>query len=126
MPDELSEPDGAPIRTRLLNENLVAFRDSSGNIGVVEAFCPHRRAPMFFARNVCDRTREHLGTDIAIINARRRLLKATRDLQQGTEPFGAARGDLYRVRSMDLVSPVPELAQLLQQHGDQALAPAYT
>jgi len=48
---ELPEPDGAPIRVRLLGEDLVAFRDTSGNIGLVSAFCPHRRAPMFFGRN---------------------------------------------------------------------------
>ena len=48
---ELTEPDGAPIRVRLLGEDLVAFRDSAGNAGLVDAFCPHRRAPMFFGRN---------------------------------------------------------------------------
>ena len=44
-------PDGPPVRLRLLGEDLIAFRDSSGTVGIVEAFCPHRRAPMFFGRN---------------------------------------------------------------------------
>jgi len=48
---ELPEPDGAPLRLRLLGEDLVAFRDSQGKVGIVDAYCPHRRAPMFFARN---------------------------------------------------------------------------
>src|ERR1700679_447976 len=48
---ELPEADGPPIRVRLLGEDLVAFRDTSGNVGLVTAFCPHRRAPMFFGRN---------------------------------------------------------------------------
>ncbi len=48
---ELPEPDCAPIRVRLLGEDLIAFRDTSGNVGLVDAFCPHRRAPMFFGRN---------------------------------------------------------------------------
>jgi phthalate 4,5-dioxygenase oxygenase subunit len=48
---ELPEPDGAPIRVRLLGEDLVAFRDSDGQVGLVDAFCPHRRAPLFFGRN---------------------------------------------------------------------------
>ena len=48
---ELPEADGAPIRVRLLGENLVAFRDSSGKIGVVAESCPHRGASMFFGRN---------------------------------------------------------------------------
>jgi phthalate 4,5-dioxygenase oxygenase subunit len=48
---ELPEKDGAPIRLRLLGENLVAFRDSEGKAGIVDAYCPHRRAPLFFGRN---------------------------------------------------------------------------
>ncbi len=48
---ELDAKDGDPLRTRLLSEDLVAFRDSNGKVGVVEAFCPHRRAPLFFGRN---------------------------------------------------------------------------
>jgi phthalate 4,5-dioxygenase len=51
LSEELPEPDGAPVRVRLLGEDLIAFRDSSGAAGLVEAFCPHRRAPMFFGRN---------------------------------------------------------------------------
>jgi phthalate 4,5-dioxygenase oxygenase subunit len=51
MSSELGENDGPPVRVRLLGEDLVAFRDSSGAVGLVDAFCPHRRAPMFFGRN---------------------------------------------------------------------------
>jgi phthalate 4,5-dioxygenase len=51
LASELPEPDGAPIRVRLLGEDLVAFRDTAGAVGLVDAFCPHRRAPMFFGRN---------------------------------------------------------------------------
>ena len=45
------KPDAAPMRVELLGEKLVAFRDSNGEAGLVDAFCPHRRAPMFFGRN---------------------------------------------------------------------------
>jgi phenylpropionate dioxygenase-like ring-hydroxylating dioxygenase large terminal subunit len=48
---EVAERDGPPVRVRLLGEDLVAFRDSAGRIGLLEAFCPHRRAPLFFGRN---------------------------------------------------------------------------
>lgn len=48
---EIPTNDGAPVRVRLLGEDLVAFRDTNGKIGLVDAFCPHRRAPMFFGRN---------------------------------------------------------------------------
>ena len=48
---ELEENDGPPVRVRLLGEDLVAFRDSLGRVGLIEAYCPHRRAPLFFGRN---------------------------------------------------------------------------
>lgn len=51
LAEELPESDGAPVRVRLLGEDLVAFRDSAGKVGLVDAYCPHRRAPMFFGRN---------------------------------------------------------------------------
>ncbi|HYZ17873.1 MAG TPA: Rieske 2Fe-2S domain-containing protein [Candidatus Acidoferrum sp.] len=51
LSSELPEPDGPPVRVRLLGEDLVAFRASDGTVGLVEAYCPHRRAPLFFGRN---------------------------------------------------------------------------
>ena len=51
LPEELPEPDCPPIRIKIMGEYLVAFRDTNGQVGMVEAFCPHRRAPLFFGRN---------------------------------------------------------------------------
>ena len=51
LSSELPDPDCAPVRLRLLGENLVAFRDTAGNIGVLDNACPHRRASLFFGRN---------------------------------------------------------------------------
>ncbi len=48
---ELPEPDCPPIRVRLLGEDLVAFRDTSGDVGILDNYCPHRRASLFFGRN---------------------------------------------------------------------------
>ncbi len=48
---ELPEPDCPPIRVRILGEDLIAFRDTDGKVGLIDAYCPHRRAPMFFGRN---------------------------------------------------------------------------
>ena len=48
---ELPDPDCPPIRVRLLGEDLIAFRDTSGMVGVLDNYCPHRRASMFFGRN---------------------------------------------------------------------------
>ena len=51
LSSELVENDGPPQRVRILCEDLIAYRDTAGKIGLVDAFCPHRRAPMFFGRN---------------------------------------------------------------------------
>ena len=51
LSQELAGPDCPPVRVRVLGEDLIAFRDSNGKPGLVDAFCPHRGAPMFFGRN---------------------------------------------------------------------------
>ena len=51
LEEELSEPDGSPVRLRLMGEDLVAFKDTEGNIGILDAYCAHRRANLFFGRN---------------------------------------------------------------------------
>jgi phthalate 4,5-dioxygenase oxygenase subunit len=51
MSSEIAEPDGEPVKIRLLGENLVAFRNSNGEAGLVDEFCPHRGASLWYARN---------------------------------------------------------------------------
>jgi phthalate 4,5-dioxygenase oxygenase subunit len=51
LSEEIAEPDSAPVRVRILGEDLVAFRDSSGEVGLVAAYCAHRLAPLFYGRN---------------------------------------------------------------------------
>ena len=51
LPSELPEPDCAPVRFRIMSEDLVAFRDTSGCVGFLQAACPHRRASLFWGRN---------------------------------------------------------------------------
>jgi phenylpropionate dioxygenase-like ring-hydroxylating dioxygenase large terminal subunit len=51
LPEELPKADCPPVRLRMLGEDLVAFRDSNGEIGVVEGHCPHRGASLYFGRN---------------------------------------------------------------------------
>lgn len=48
---EILEPDCPPVRVRLLGEDLVAFRDSEGKVGLLGEHCPHRGASLFFGRN---------------------------------------------------------------------------
>ena len=48
---EIPEPDCPPVRVKLLGESLVAFRDTSGQIGLLNEFCPHRLVSLFLGRN---------------------------------------------------------------------------
>ena len=43
--------DGEPMRLMLLGEQLIAFRDTDGRVGIMEHRCPHRCASLFFGRN---------------------------------------------------------------------------
>ena len=51
LSQEIPEPDCAPVRVRLLGEDLVAFRDSQGRVGLLDEHCPHRGTSLFFGRN---------------------------------------------------------------------------
>ena len=44
--------DGAPVRSRLLGEDLVVFqRHATDRLGVLDEHCPHRGASLVFGRN---------------------------------------------------------------------------
>ena len=51
MIEEVADPDGTPVRARLLGEDLVVFRDTKGRVGVMDEHCPHRGASLAFGRN---------------------------------------------------------------------------
>ena len=51
MSSELPTVDSEPYRLRLLGENLIAYRVTSGKVGVIANACPHRGASLFFGRN---------------------------------------------------------------------------
>jgi phthalate 4,5-dioxygenase len=58
---------------------------------------------------IVDRTREHLGSsDIGIVAMRRRLLKAAADLQEGLLPHAALHGEVYHIRSTELMLSAEE------------------
>ena len=48
---ELAKPDCDPKRVRLLGEDLVAFRDTQGRVGLLGEFCPHRLTSLYLGRN---------------------------------------------------------------------------
>ena len=47
---ELPHPDCDPLRARLLGEDFVVFRDTSGKVGVLDELCTHRGASMALGR----------------------------------------------------------------------------
>jgi phthalate 4,5-dioxygenase len=51
MSSEMPVPDSPPVRLRLLGEDLIGFRATSGRVGIVANSCPHRGASLFFGRN---------------------------------------------------------------------------
>ena len=51
MASELAEPDSPPLRVRLLGENLIAFRVTSGRVGLIQNHCAHRGASLYYGRN---------------------------------------------------------------------------
>lgn len=59
-----------------------------------------------FGSPIADRSKERLvSSDGAIIQVRRRLLKGVFALQEGTVPTESCHGDIFRVRSLDIVLP---------------------
>lgn len=51
LADELPGPDCPPVRVQLLGEKLIGFKDTRGRIGLLDEFCSHRTASLFFGRN---------------------------------------------------------------------------
>ena len=51
LSEELTEPDGTPKKIVVMGEELLAFRDSRGVVGVIDQYCPHRGANLWLGRN---------------------------------------------------------------------------
>ncbi|OYW98151.1 MAG: ring-hydroxylating oxygenase subunit alpha, partial [Rhizobiales bacterium 32-66-8] len=51
LSEELPERDGPPKKIRILGEDLLAFRQTDGRVGIVEPHCPHRGANLYYGRN---------------------------------------------------------------------------
>ncbi|MED3911950.1 Rieske 2Fe-2S domain-containing protein [Peribacillus simplex] len=43
--------DGKPQRVKLLGEDLIAFRDTEGKVGLIDERCPHRGTSLYFGIN---------------------------------------------------------------------------
>jgi len=78
-------------------------------------------------RGIVDRTQEHLvGADIAIVTARKILLKLIKDLEQGIEPTACTNGDLYAVRAISHVTDITDFSEFEQAYGHLAVVPGKT
>ncbi len=51
LADELPEPDCKPKRVKTLGDFFVAFRDTEGHLGLLDARCPHRGADLSYGLN---------------------------------------------------------------------------
>ena len=51
LSEEIPAPDCPPVQVRFLGEELVAFRDTQGRIGLLEEHCAHRGTSLAYARN---------------------------------------------------------------------------
>src|SRR5579871_3382731 len=118
FPPELIPGTFTPVRNKaneyLIDRELQRTYNFTGIYGVndqdraiQESMCPNQ-----------ERTTENIGTaDLAIIAARRGLLKAARDLQQGIEPYAAHHPEVYRVRAMDVNCSLEELDAVVETYG---------
>jgi phthalate 4,5-dioxygenase oxygenase subunit len=50
LSSQLPRPACPPVRIKLLGEELIAFRDGSGQVGITQSQCAHRLAPLFFGK----------------------------------------------------------------------------
>ena len=48
---ELPDADGPPKKIIVMGEELLAFRDTRGVVGVIDQYCPHRGANLWLGRN---------------------------------------------------------------------------
>jgi phenylpropionate dioxygenase-like ring-hydroxylating dioxygenase large terminal subunit len=51
LSSEIEEPDGPQVRIEVLGEKLLAFRDTGGHAGLIDEFCTHRGASLYYGRN---------------------------------------------------------------------------
>ena len=50
LAEELPAPDCPPVQVRIMGEDLVAFRDSLGRVGLLDEHCSHRGTSLFYGR----------------------------------------------------------------------------
>jgi hypothetical protein len=103
LSSEIGTPDGPPARVRLLGEDLVAFRDTRGAVGLIEERCPHRGASLFYGRNEeCGLRCTYHGWN----RTHRQLLRAAKALADDPEtelPALGGAGDFHAIRGAEKI-----------------------
>ena len=122
LSSELPAPDCPPLRVRLLGENLIAFRATSGEVGLIQNACPHRGASLFFGRNEEEGLRcvYHGWKFDCDRRLRRHAVRAGREQLQ--EQGARARLPVRRAqrRRLDLHGPAPDAAAAARPRGQHA------
>ena len=95
LSSELPEPDCPPVQVRLLGEDLVGFRDTKGQVGIVQWWCPHRGTPLWMGRN------EEEG--LRCLYHGWKFDVSGRCVDQMNEPKGAQYGDKVKLVSYPTV-----------------------
>ncbi|WP_321890134.1 Rieske 2Fe-2S domain-containing protein [Paraburkholderia bannensis] len=114
LASEISEPGGKPVRLRLLGEDLVAFRDTDGKVGLLDEQCPHRRASLALGDN-------SEGGLRCLYHGWKFATDGT-CLDTPTEPAGSA----FCSRIRALAYPTREVAGVIWTYmGDAAHTPAF-
>jgi len=113
-----------PPGTKDNNYNLSRDMQKAGHFSGIDGIPLQDKAMIEGMGYICDRTQEHLGTtDVAVIATRRRLIRLAKALEEGHEPYAASHPEIYRVRPLDLVSPEPDMEQLMKDHAQEAVVP---
>jgi hypothetical protein len=61
-----------------------------------------------------------MGSDIAIVTARRKLLAMAKDLQKGIEPSPPFSPAHHSARAISSISPAASIDEYLERYGDVA------
>jgi phthalate 4,5-dioxygenase len=113
LPEELAEADAPPMKVRLMGEDLLAFRDTNGRLGLLERYCPHRRVDLFLGRN------EECG--LRCINHGWKFDVGGNVVDMPSEPEESALRRIAKARSY----PIVEWGGVIWAYlGDPAQAPA--
>jgi len=133
--DELPTPDCPPLRTRLLGENLIAFRTTSGSVGLIQNSCPHRGASMFFGRNEEEGLRcvyhgwkfdtEGTCVDMPSEPAESNFKNKVRTTAYATQERSGIIWAYMGPRSRDNLPPLPEIEPNMRTDGDWRVQKAF-